>query len=152
MNLGDRIRKARENAGLTQTELAEAVGVRYQSVQQWEANATAPTRARMAKLAAALGVSVSYIEFGVSAVAEEPRAHSMTDEAREIAVAWDALHPAKRKLYRDAILHDSAVAVVFPELGNHVAASTSYHAMIERIRKSRAQLERQLELKFEAKK
>lgn len=149
MNLGDRIKHARERAGLTQTELAELVGVRYQSVQQWESNATQPTRQKMAKIAGALGVGVAYVEFGMDAVAEEPAVYAITDEAREIAHAWNALPEAKRRLYRDAILNDAAVATVFPEIGANVVGNASYHTMIERIRRSRAQLERQLKLKLD---
>ena len=146
MNLGDRIKHAREKAQLTQTELAELVGVRYQSVQQWESNATAPTRPKMAKIAAALGVSIPFIEFGMETVAEDAAAYAITDEAREIAQAWNALPEAKKRLYRDAILHDAAVATVFPEINAHVVGNASYHTMIERIRRSRVQLERQMKL------
>lgn len=149
MEIGDRIKDARERAGLTQTQLAEKVGVRYQSVQQWEAGATSPARAKMVKIAAALGVTVAFIEYGMDAVAEESAVYAITDEAREIAQAWNALPEAKRRLYRDAILNDAAVATVFPEIGAQVAGSASYHSMIERIRRSRAKLEHQMKLKLD---
>ncbi len=149
MEIGDRIKDARERAGLTQTQLAEKVGVRYQSVQQWEAGATSPARAKMVKIAAALGVTVAFIEYGMDAVAEEAAVYAITDEAREIAQAWNALPEAKRRLYRDAILNDAAVATVFPEIGAQVAGSASYHSMIERIRRSRAKLEHQMKLKLD---
>lgn len=103
----------------------------------------------MAKIAAALGVSVPYIEFGMDAVAEMPKDYGITDEAREIAQAWNALPEAKRKLYRDAILADAAVATVFPEIGANVVGNASYHTMIERIRRSRTALERQFKLKLD---
>lgn len=149
MNLGDRIKNARERAGLTQTDLAERVGVRYQSVQQRESNATAPTREKMGRIAGALGVTVAFIEFGSDAVEEVSPAYGMTEEAREIARAWQELPDAKRRLYRDAILGDAAVATVFPEIGANVVGNASYHTMIERIRRSRAQLERQFKLKLD---
>lgn len=150
MTIGQRIKEAREEAQLTQTELAERVGVRYQSVQQWEADKTAPARAKMTKLAAALGKTVAELEFGDSPALEDtPVDAKATGEAREIAAAWDSLPEAKKRLYREAILHDAAMSVVFPEIAGSVAANASYHSMIARIRKSRAQLERQMKLKLD---
>lgn len=56
-NLGDRIRQARQLAGLTQNELSEASGVSVSLVRKLEQGTVADTRAATArKLAAALGV------------------------------------------------------------------------------------------------
>jgi DNA-binding XRE family transcriptional regulator len=40
--MGDVIRQARRRKFLTQTQLAEKLGVRYQTVQQWEKGGAAP--------------------------------------------------------------------------------------------------------------
>lgn len=43
LTLGERLRIARDRAGLTQAQLGEALGVRTQTVGNWERNATEPT-------------------------------------------------------------------------------------------------------------
>ena len=49
------IRRAREEAGLTQAELAEKLGVTYQAVQKWERSGTNPTVATLERILLALG-------------------------------------------------------------------------------------------------
>lgn len=52
--LGDRIRSARERAGLTQAELAAKVGVARETVGNWETGVSSP-RNKLAKLHEVLG-------------------------------------------------------------------------------------------------
>src|SRR5688572_19456467 len=56
---GTRLRPLRERAGLTQTELAKAVGVRQSNIATWERNAAVPDEAMVERLAVYLGVSVA---------------------------------------------------------------------------------------------
>ena len=56
MNIGQRIQKARRKRGVNQSELARALGVSPQSVQQWEDGTTEPRRHRIAAIAAFLRV------------------------------------------------------------------------------------------------
>lgn len=42
MNLGDNIKAARKAAGMTQTELAEAIGVYQKDISRWEKNELTP--------------------------------------------------------------------------------------------------------------
>lgn len=55
--LGERLRKFRKKAGLTQEELAERVGVHFISVSRWENGVDVPKTLKLKKLASALGVS-----------------------------------------------------------------------------------------------
>lgn len=64
MTYGERIRVRREELKLTQQQIAEAVGVSYQTVQQWESGATAPKRENRKMLAKALRTSEVALEFG----------------------------------------------------------------------------------------
>ena len=57
-SLGTRLRSLREHAGLTQTELGQAVGVGEGNVASWERNAVAPDGPMVERLAVFLGVSV----------------------------------------------------------------------------------------------
>jgi len=64
MTIGNRIRIAREQKGLSQAELGRSVGVKAQSVQQWESGMTAPRQQRVEKIASVLGVSANWIFTG----------------------------------------------------------------------------------------
>lgn len=60
--LGAALRSMREQAGLSQEELAAKAQVSRASIQNWEGNRTAPRRAESRRLAAALGVSVDALK------------------------------------------------------------------------------------------
>jgi transcriptional regulator with XRE-family HTH domain len=52
---GDRLKRAREGAGITQEQLAERVGVDQVQVSKWERNDTMPRADRLAAIADGLG-------------------------------------------------------------------------------------------------
>jgi len=58
MNLTEKIRTLRENAGLTQAELAEAVGVSEKVVSKWECGETKPSAEVLPALADAFGCTI----------------------------------------------------------------------------------------------
>ena len=62
--IGERIRKKRKELGLTQKQLADKLGVRYQTVQAWELNARNPKPETIKKFADALDVSANWLAFG----------------------------------------------------------------------------------------
>ena len=65
MAIHERIREAREQAGISQTELARLLGVTRSACSQWESTqGTAPRRERLEQLAALLGVSFEWIATG----------------------------------------------------------------------------------------
>lgn len=64
MKIGERIKEAREKAGLSQSDLARKMGVKSSSVQEWEKNETSPRRHRIEKLAETLNVTPFWLEFG----------------------------------------------------------------------------------------
>ena len=53
---GQRIKAARQQAGLTQIELAEKLEIPYQSIGQWERDTRKPKQETLLKIAKALGV------------------------------------------------------------------------------------------------
>ena len=59
MGVGDRIREARKQAGLTQNQLAEKSGVATISIHQYEAGKRKPQIERLQRIADALGVSIT---------------------------------------------------------------------------------------------
>lgn len=64
LSFGERLRRAREAAGLTQVELAERLGIKQNQISQWEADNTGPKRDRLPTLAAAVGASIEWLLSG----------------------------------------------------------------------------------------
>lgn len=66
MDIHARIRSRREALGLSMEKLAQMVGVKaWQTIQQWERpGGTAPKRARLDQVAAALGTTSEWLLFG----------------------------------------------------------------------------------------
>lgn len=61
MTTGARIKAARKAAGMTQAELANRLGIPYQSIGQWENDLRNPKYETLQKIADALGVTVLYL-------------------------------------------------------------------------------------------
>ncbi|MDR5776253.1 MULTISPECIES: helix-turn-helix domain-containing protein [unclassified Caballeronia] len=66
MNIHEKIKHLRTEAKLSQKELGAALGVSYQTVQQWENGKSGPRRERMEEVAKALNTSAEYLLFGPS--------------------------------------------------------------------------------------
>lgn len=78
MTLGERIKQARERAGLSQAALAQAAGIRQQTLSALEAGRAATTRS-IVPLAEALGVPATWLERGGPETIEGPRRAASTD-------------------------------------------------------------------------
>ena len=61
MNLGEKILAARKKAGLSQTDLADLVGVSRQSVSKWETGESSPEAGNLLPVAKALNVTVDWL-------------------------------------------------------------------------------------------
>lgn len=61
MNLAELIKTARDRKGMTQDELAKALGVTRNTVSQWESGETAPKRMRQMLVAKVLGIPLHAI-------------------------------------------------------------------------------------------
>jgi transcriptional regulator with XRE-family HTH domain len=64
LELGAAIREARQAAGLSQEDLAGALGVRQSSVSQWERGTTAPATPHLLGLFRTLGAQLGQQLFG----------------------------------------------------------------------------------------
>lgn len=60
-HIGDRIREAREARKMSQSDLARALGIRPQAVNNWESGATQPRPQKYPDLCRVLGVTRSYL-------------------------------------------------------------------------------------------
>jgi phage repressor protein C with HTH and peptisase S24 domain len=90
MRVGERIKQARERAAMTQSDLARAVGVRPQSVQQWERGETDPRGKRMDAIAAALGVEKLWLLLGAEAPAAGPDVQEQYSLVQKVGVELSA--------------------------------------------------------------
>lgn len=61
MTIGQRIKQARKNAGLTQRELAEKSGTATGTIQQYELGKRQPRTEQLQRIAAALNVSAGFL-------------------------------------------------------------------------------------------
>ncbi len=81
LHLGRRLRRRRRLLGLTQQQLASAVGIRFQQIQKYECGANRISAARLWQLAAALEVPIGYFYDGLSE-AEARRERGQPSESR----------------------------------------------------------------------
>lgn len=72
-SVADRLRKARESAGLDQRELAERAGISRQTVSNAERGAGHPQRATLRVWAMATGVPLEWLLEGDKPATERPR-------------------------------------------------------------------------------
>jgi transcriptional regulator with XRE-family HTH domain len=66
LHLGKRVRRRRRLLGLTQLQLAGAVGIRFQQIQKYECGANRISASRLWQIAEALEVPISYFYEGLA--------------------------------------------------------------------------------------
>ncbi|MHA6347148.1 helix-turn-helix domain-containing protein [Roseivivax sp. CAU 1761] len=71
VHVGKRIRHRRWLVGMTQQQLAERVGIKFQQIQKYETGANRVSASRLWDIADALDVSVSFFFEGIDAETEE---------------------------------------------------------------------------------
>ncbi len=67
VHVGKRIRQRRWLVGMTQQQLAESVGIKFQQIQKYETGANRVSASRLWDIAEALDVEVSFFFEGLSA-------------------------------------------------------------------------------------
>lgn len=70
LHVGKRLRRRRRLLGMTQQQLADLVGIRFQQIQKYECGANRVTASRLFELAVALAVPVNYFFEGLPQAAE----------------------------------------------------------------------------------
>ena len=95
MTKGERIRQAREAAGISQEELAQAAGTIKQTIYKYERGiVTNIPWDRVERMAARLGVSSAYIMGWIDTPTPEAEP-SVTPEQRDLLALLDELTPAE---------------------------------------------------------
>ena len=85
VHVGKRIRHRRWLVGMTQQQLAERVGIKFQQIQKYEAGANRVSASRLWDIADALEVPVSFFFEGIESEAEQEAA-----QASAVAAAMPA--------------------------------------------------------------
>jgi transcriptional regulator with XRE-family HTH domain len=121
MQLGEKIAKARIEAGMTQEELSEAVGKKPATVSRWEGGHISPKPKTLAKIAAATGKPVSWFTRGDQLEGEllrrlerlEKKFEAFTHvdfDPVDVAYRLQNLSPDMRKLLLALIYQDPSLA------------------------------------------
>src|SRR5690348_3032013 len=99
IHLGRRLRRRRRILGLTQQQLADACGVRFQQIQKYECAANRMSAARLWRLAEVLEVPVSYFYEGFAAA----KAQALLQGELPVPVADQSGEVFARKETRDLV-------------------------------------------------
>lgn len=104
-HVGKRLRRRRRLLGLTQQQLAECVGVRFQQIQKYECGANRVSASRLYELSTALTVPVNYFYDGLEGDPTndaEPETDMMSrPETRELLSAYYQLGETPRRRLLD---------------------------------------------------
>ncbi|MEQ1617046.1 MAG: helix-turn-helix transcriptional regulator [Terricaulis sp.] len=87
LHVGKRLRRRRRLLGLTQQQLAESIGIRFQQIQKYECGANRVTASRLYELAVALNVPVNYFFEGLQATPAIPGAPGAPANDRDLIAA-----------------------------------------------------------------
>ena len=118
LHLGRRLRRRRRLLGLTQQQLADQVGIRFQQIQKYECGANRISAARLWQLAEALESPVSYFYDGLEDVVETDGSSGRGGEMYSSKETLDLIQsyyqlderPRRRLLDLAKSLHDAGAA------------------------------------------
>lgn len=104
VHVGQRVRQRRCIVGMTQQQLGDKIGIRFQQIQKYEAGANRISASRIWDIATAMEVPVSFFFEGIDGQAPdagEACADILTDkEALELVRAYYAIpEDQRRKLF-----------------------------------------------------
>jgi transcriptional regulator with XRE-family HTH domain len=110
LHIGLRLRQRRMAVGITQIDLAKAVGLTFQQIQKYESGANQLVSSRLYELASALGVPVSFFFEGLARAERSDVANLAglsllaTAEAQQLILSyWKIDKTSIRKHVRDLI-------------------------------------------------
>lgn len=97
--IGLNISAARKARGLTQAQVAERMGIPYQSIGQWERGIRTPRLKSLEKIANAIGCTVQELIGKNLSYASGSKAHkAFSDREHELIEAYRKLSPASQNL------------------------------------------------------
>ena len=131
VHVGSRIRLRRTLLGISQTTLAEAMGLTFQQVQKYEKGTNRVSSSRLVDLANALDVAISYFfdEMSAGVSAQSPSELMRKNQRPQVDLEQDPLAKREtlefvRAYYK---IQDSAVRKRVFELTKSVAKNAAEH-------------------------
>lgn len=99
VHVGQRIRHRRWTIGMTQQQLADSVGIKFQQIQKYETGANRVAASRLWEMAEALDVSPAYFFDGLLENGDsEPAGDVLNDkEALQLMRSYYAMPQAQRR-------------------------------------------------------
>ncbi|MBR3033576.1 MAG: helix-turn-helix transcriptional regulator [Clostridiales bacterium] len=82
MSIAERILTLRKSKGMSQEQLAEAVGVSRQAVSKWESEQASPDPEKIITLSEVFGVTTDYLLKGVEPEKEEAKTEEKEEEKK----------------------------------------------------------------------
>lgn len=113
-HVGKRIRHRRWMVGMTQQQLADKVGIKFQQIQKYETGMNRVSASRLWDIAESLGVSISFFFEGLAGEgvsASAPAGDILADkEALELVRSYYSIPEAQRRRLFDLarVLSDAA--------------------------------------------
>ena len=112
VHVGQRIRHRRWTIGMTQQQLADSVGIKFQQIQKYETGMNRVSASRLWDIAETLGVTISFFFEGLDEAREAKASPDlMADkEALELVRSYYAIPEAQRRRLFDLarVLSDAA--------------------------------------------
>ena len=114
LHVGRRLRRRRRLMGMTQQQLADSVGIRFQQIQKYETGMNRVSASRLWDIADALGVTIGFFFEGIDEAREAPSPVTgdiLADkEALELVRSYYAIPEAQRRRLFDLarVLSDAA--------------------------------------------
>jgi len=106
----------KKDHGVSDADIAAGVGRKRATVSSWF-NKREPNLADFMATCSAMKADAAEILFGVKApVAEEPPSPELSTEARDVALAWMRLTPARQHAIREWVFLESVLAQHYPWL------------------------------------
>ena len=117
--VGEQIAVLRKNKELTQSELADRIGVSFQAVSKWERGETLPDISLLPDLAKILETTVDYILTGSEKAAEYKGKFSVTDMKKGLI----SLKNTGEYLGTENIIYRAAINGINSELNTDIEAA-----------------------------
>lgn len=96
LHLGTRLRRRRRILGLTQKDVADKIGIRFQQIQKYESASNQMSAEKIWQLSVVLGVPVSYFYDGIQDNSVKMEATPNNIEAALLLEAFKGLAEAPR--------------------------------------------------------
>ncbi len=109
---GDRLVAARESAGMTQTQLAHRLGVKLQTLRNWEEDRSEPRANKLQMVAGMLNTSMVWLMSGQGEAPAASRKPAAGPEVDELIAEFRAIHSEFARLGKRIVRFEKWLAAL----------------------------------------